>query len=356
MKKEIKHTLLFGALFFGGMATAQVRFSNSTMHTAILNGSAFIDASSNPVSNLSTNVGKGLLYPRTDLSTFKAFGGAPIGIPTSFPTYYDGFTVYNTNVGGQAGVGNTQGALTAGFWYYDNKSNTINGGTWKPLSAGTVTTNTLTNTVNTITSTVNGVAASAPAVNTVSNIFTPADSQLSTTVNGVTGTIVDLTTLKVEPWFVQNSTTQATTDAQTIYHTGNVAIGQNVMFGAGEKLAVNGTIRTTGSTYPDYVFEDYYTGLSAIKADYTFKSLKEVENYIRENHHLPGVTSIKDLLKTKEGYSFNLTELSVQSLEKLEELYLHVIGQQKQIEGKDLEIENLKTRLSRLEKMILSHK
>ena len=56
------------------------------------------------------------------------------------------------------------------------------------------TTNTLTNPTNTITSTVNGVAATAPAVNTVSNAFSNTTRELTTTVNGVASTAVVIPT------------------------------------------------------------------------------------------------------------------------------------------------------------------
>ena len=99
-----------------------------------------------------------------------------------------------------------------------------------------------------------------------------------------------------------------------------------------EKLRVYGSIQTAGANYPDYVFEDYFSGNSSINSSYKFKSIYDTENFIKENHHLPGVTSIKDLQKNENGYSFNITELSTQTLEKVEELYLHTIEQQKQID------------------------
>jgi hypothetical protein len=43
--------------------------------------------------------------------------------------------VYNTATSGTAGVGSTQGTLSPGFWYYENKSATNTGGTWKPLGS-----------------------------------------------------------------------------------------------------------------------------------------------------------------------------------------------------------------------------
>ncbi|WP_343644004.1 hypothetical protein [Chryseobacterium sp.] len=138
MKKN-KNTILktlftTGILTVGCFASGQVRIANSTANQTAPNSSAFIDASSNTVFNSSANIGKGLLFPRTDLTQFNAFGGSPIGVPTSYANFYDGFIVYNTATSGRAGVGATEGSLTPGYWYYDNKTRTVNGGTWKPIN------------------------------------------------------------------------------------------------------------------------------------------------------------------------------------------------------------------------------
>ena len=115
------------------------------------------------------------------------------------------------------------------------------------------------------------------------------------------------------------------------------------------KLRVYGGIQTASNTYADYVFEDYFTGNSSINPNYKFNSLYSVEKFVKENHHLPGVTSIKDLDKTTEGYSFDLTNLSTQTLEKVEELYLHTIEQQKQID----ELKNLvRTQQEQINKLL----
>ncbi|CAA7193745.1 hypothetical protein [Chryseobacterium potabilaquae] len=116
-----------------GYFYGQVRIANSANNQAAANSSAFIDASSNPAYNLSPNVGKGLLYPHTDLTTFAAFSQAAFGLANNYPYYYDGFMVFNTAVTGVAGVGSTEGTLCRGFWYYDNPSNVISGGTWRPV-------------------------------------------------------------------------------------------------------------------------------------------------------------------------------------------------------------------------------
>jgi uncharacterized protein (TIGR02145 family) len=113
---------------------SQIRiFNDASANKTAINSSAFIDASSDPTANTSSNVGKGLLYPRTDLTNFTAFGGTPMGIPNSYPTLYDGMIVYNTANGGVAGIGSTEGTLCYGFWYYQNPTTNINGGIWRPL-------------------------------------------------------------------------------------------------------------------------------------------------------------------------------------------------------------------------------
>jgi hypothetical protein len=113
---------------------AQVRQANGNSIGAAPNSSAFFDASSSATWNLSSNVGKGMIFPRVKLSQFNSFSvGGSIGIANNYPTLFDGYMVYNTDSTGVAGLGQTQGILNKGFWYYENKSNSLTGGTWKPF-------------------------------------------------------------------------------------------------------------------------------------------------------------------------------------------------------------------------------
>ncbi|RNA61549.1 hypothetical protein D1631_06195 [Chryseobacterium nematophagum] len=130
---NLKKILPVGALLLVSCFYGQVRIANSATNQAAINSSAFIDASSNTTFNQSPTVGKGLLYPRTDLTVFNGFSGVPVGTPNSYPYNYDGFMVFNTAASGTAGVGATEGTLCRGFWYYDNPSTNLTGGTWKPL-------------------------------------------------------------------------------------------------------------------------------------------------------------------------------------------------------------------------------
>ncbi len=107
-------------------------------------------------------------------------------------------------------------------------------------------------------------------------------------------------------------------------------------------LTVKGDIHTQevrvdleGAVAPDYVFENYYQGFSTLNPDYKMLSIEELESFISKNHHLPNVPSASQL--DKEG--MNLKEFNLLLLEKIEELTLYVIQQQK-------EIDKLNTRLS----------
>ncbi|WP_410879318.1 hypothetical protein [Myroides sp. DW712] len=165
-------------------------------------------------------------------------------------------------------------------------------------------------------------------------------------------TIISLDDLVQEPWYTGNGI-QATKNDQDIYTMGWVGIGYTTKSSApNERLRVNGSITATNSYYADYVFENYFDGFSSLKYDYTFKDLSSVDSYIKINRHLPGITPISELEKTATGYSFNVSELSIQLLEKTEELFLHVIEQKKELDQKTDEIQVLKTEVQDLTKRL----
>ena len=124
------------------------------------------------------------------------------------------------------------------------------------------------------------------------------------------------------------------TEALTINPSQQVGIGFDAPT---EKLDVNGNIRASADfisgastlVVPDYVFERYFMGNSKLKTTYNFKSLEEIETFVKKHHHLPGIKSATEV--KKEG-SWNLSESNLQNLEKIEELYLHTIEQEKKID------------------------
>lgn len=101
---------------------------------------------------------------------------------------------------------------------------------------------------------------------------------------------------------------------------GNVGIGTS---SPTEALEVNGTIRSKevkveAAPWPDYVFE----------ADYNLKSLSSVADFISKNGHLPNVPSAAVV----EANGVALGEMNAKLLEKIEELTLYIIDQNKRIE------------------------
>ena len=110
------------------------------------------------------------------------------------------------------------------------------------------------------------------------------------------------------------------TDLNDLSVNGNVGIGTSDT--QGYKLAVNGTIRAkevkVESEWADFVF----------KKDYNLPALEEVEQHIEENGTLPGVPSEKEV----KANGVNLAETNVLLLQKIEELTLYIIQQEKRME------------------------
>jgi len=92
-----------------------------------------------------------------------------------------------------------------------------------------------------------------------------------------------------------------------------------------EKVRV--ALKNTGD-WADYVFAD----------DYKLRSLTEVEAYVKENKHLPGVPSAEEVQKT----GIDMAAMDAKLLEKIEELTLYVIGIQKENEALRKEVEAIK--------------
>jgi hypothetical protein len=116
-----------------------------------------------------------------------------------------------------------------------------------------------------------------------------------------------------------------------ISHNGMVGIGTAA---PDEKLTVKGKIHTEEVRVdlsvpgPDYVF----------KKGYDLKSLEEVQKHIQEHGHLPNIPSAEEM----EEKGIELGIMNMKLLEKIEELTLYTIEQQKTIQYLINEINLLK--------------
>lgn len=119
---------------------------------------------------------------------------------------------------------------------------------------------------------------------------------------------------------------------------GNIGIGTN---SPDELLTVKGTIHAQeikvdldGAVAPDFVFEKYFNGFSEALPEYEMISLEDLEVFLKANNHLPNIPSAEKM--NKEGIS--LKEMNLLLLQKIEELTLYIIQQQKEIDALKVEV------------------
>lgn len=120
---------------------------------------------------------------------------------------------------------------------------------------------------------------------------------------------------------------------------GNVGIGISNPI---NKLDVNGVIHAKEvkvdlQNWPDYVFEK----------EYKLNSLEEIERHISEKGHLPNIPSAEEVIKN----GINLGDINVKLLEKIEELTLYSIEQNKQIKKLQEENKALQSQSEKIERL-----
>lgn len=142
----------------------------------------------------------------------------------------------------------------------------------------------------------------------------------------------------------------------------------NWIFGDNGKISIGGRANFTCSDCTDYSLF-VKNGIKAEKvkvdiasangwADYVFKkdyqlqTLEEVEKHITDKGHLPNVPSAKEV----EANGINVAEMDAKLLEKIEELTLYSIEQNKQIkklQEENSELKKQSEKIEKLEKMLL---
>ena len=151
-----------------------------------------------------------------------------------------------------------------------------------------------------------------------------SNSNLSSTIRFHRGNAAD-------DGFMSFSTNQ-NTERMRIDKYGSISMGTTTP-STGYLLTVNGKVictelRVQATPFPDYVFDETYE----------LKPLDEVEAYIKEHKHLPNMPKATEV----EANAMNVGEIELKLVEKVEELTLHLIQQQKEIKELKEQLANQK--------------
>ncbi|ALR31060.1 hypothetical protein ATE47_11225 [Chryseobacterium sp. IHB B 17019] len=155
MKKFSLYIVLFVSISLAKVS-AQVN-TNQLVANNVADSNAFFDASTNfnTSASSSNSIGKGLVFPDTNLTLFEFDSALADGI--TFPSYFDGMLVFNTGTGSTADPSLTTQTtgLVPGWYYFSNPNGAANGsvaaGRWLPVGGNprfdVTNTETITNTL-----------------------------------------------------------------------------------------------------------------------------------------------------------------------------------------------------------------
>ena len=122
--------------------------------------------------------------------------------------------------------------------------------------------------------------------------------------------LIQVSNVQAKAFVVENTTTNTT----VFSILGSGCVNAKKIFT--EEITVNSN--AMNMFWPDYVFNK----------DYKLMSLHELEQFIKTNKHLPEIPSTKEV----EENGINLGDIQAKLLLKVEELTLHIINLQKQID------------------------
>ncbi len=190
-----------------------------------------------------------------------------------------------------------------------------------------------------------GGSGTSGTINTLKGIDMELYSQKGT-INNATGITIErigtnfsnFTYLRIDqPVDVAGNFGIYNNSAYDNYFEGNLGIGTSNT--QGHKLAVAGSVAIDGiikatelevklDVWSDFVFDN----------DYKLKPLSEVEEFINANKHLPDVPSESEITNG----TLKVGEMNAILLQKIEELTLYLIEQDKQIKKLTKELESVK--------------
>ena len=332
------HQLFFGAngiwsRFKTGAATDWSGANwNKLLSSADINGTPNRIARFLPPDNPSSKLGDSQLFDDgTDVGIGTVTPDAAFLLTVGGATRIDGKTYVN----GRLGVSNVNPAEAL-----DVTGNALLSG--NATVGGSTTTNSLSvitgATVGTNLTVTNNATAGSLNVGSNATVGGATSTGSLTVSTGATvGTNLNVT---------GNSTTGSLNVSTSATVNGEATVMQKMSIGTATKsptynLSVLGGIisdevRVQLQPWPDYVFEP----------NYPLQPLAEVEKYLLVNKHLPGVVSAKEVAEN----GLDLGQSQKAQMEKIEELFLYMLQQQKQIALQQQTIERLEKEVHNLKK------
>ena len=128
------------------------------------------------------------------------------------------------------------------------------------------------------------------------------------------------------------------TDGNSFFNGGSVGIGTT---SPDQKLTVKGKIHAEEVIVDLAVPADY-----VFSKDYSLMPLHKVEQYVKTNSHLPDVPSATEI----KDKGLSMGEMQNKLLQKIEELTLYAIEQNKQISQQNKKIEQLEKDIQKMKK------
>jgi hypothetical protein len=271
-----------------------------------------------------------------------------VGVGTSSPSakldVAGGYTTSSLSTGSSLKLASQGSSPDAAQVYWGDNSGwklhfgTSASGTWTPrvtfldtgkVGIGTTSPARLLSVNSTATSSTELAGFLAPSVSSGSVIYALIGRAAASGESAIWGYQYQSTTSDSFAWIANYGDNHATSGL-IVRKGGNVGIGTT---SPGYKLEVSGSVRATSfisdsTTYADFVFAP----------DYRLPPLSEVAARITAQGHLPDIPSAAEA-KTK---GIDLAAMQVKLLQKVEELTLYAIEQNKRIEAMQTEIQQLK--------------
>ena len=271
-------------------------------------------------------------------NTLSLSNGNSVVLPSYVDTNTDEQSLSLT--GNTLSISNGNSVVLPTYTDTDAQSLTLNGNILSILNGNSVTIPTLNFT--------NGTNTTISGNGTVSNPFQINTTITDTSIYANNGVINQATTINNNRIVDMNNSNIWFNSANSTTN-GKIYIGDSATYPSNSgqyKLYVEGGILTekvkvalrSTANWADYVFAD----------NYKLMPLKDVEKFINSNKHLPGIKSAKELMED----GLDVAQMQAKHMEKIEELTLYVIEQEKKINEQNQVIEKYNSELELLKRQV----